>query len=184
MTVDYEKIVSILRDGIPELSLENVKFDIEKAVEDIGIDVRYSDMKGLDTDKTIAGYVHVVDGKPQIVVNGDEPVHRRRFTIAHELGHIFLHWGWLPGDELKEEYVEISYRNNTYNTKEERRREREADSFAAEFLAPLEEVKKSINRYIKRNITDKEDQIDEISEEYKVSNGTAYYLWRDAIKDL
>ena len=108
---------------------------------------------------------------------------RRRFTIAHELGHIFLHWQWLPGQILEDDLVEISYRNGEY-TREERIREREADSFAAEFLAPIKFVKKSIQSYQEDGIVEKEEQIDRLAREYKLSNGTAYYLWRDINREL
>jgi len=59
--------------------------------------------------------------RPLIVLtrNRANDVYRHRFTAAHELGHLVLH-GEATGDS---------------------RQEREADSFAAEFLTPTEEIR-------------------------------------------
>ncbi|MCP2169426.1 ImmA/IrrE family metallo-endopeptidase [Goodfellowiella coeruleoviolacea] len=55
--------------------------------------------------------------RPLIVLTPDraDDVHRHRFTAAHELGHLVLHGDTAPGDV---------------------QHEREADTFAAEFLTP------------------------------------------------
>lgn len=50
-------------------------------------------------------------------------VYRHRFTCAHELGHLVLHRDVVPGDP---------------------KQEREADAFAAEFLAPRAEIEPSL----------------------------------------
>lgn len=173
--VNYVKIVEIIREIAPQLSLKNVIEDIEEAVESVGISVKYSDMTHLETSN-VSGYVRVINGKPEIIVNFTDIETRRRFTIAHELGHVFLHWGWLPDKYLVEGLVEVSYRNGKY-TEEELKREREADKFAAEFLAPKKEVERSLKKYIEEGILDKEIQIKSLAEEYKVSNPMAYRLW-------
>jgi len=60
--------------------------------------------------------------RPIVVLTPDRAndVYRHRFTAAHELGHLLLHGEALPGDPLQE---------------------KEADSFAAEFLTPGEAIK-------------------------------------------
>lgn len=179
---NYEEIVELIRREIPQLSIEEVKRDIEAAVKNIGISIKYAGMFNEEL-KDVSGYVHVENGKPEIVVNFRDVETRRRFTIAHELGHIFLHWQWLPNQIIEDDLVEISYRNGEY-TREERIREREADSFAAEFLAPVKFVKKSVQSYLEDGIVEKEEQIDKLAREYKLSNGTAYYLWRDINREL
>ena len=86
----YENIVDLLRKEYPALSLDSVVDNIEEAVEKFGVKVKYSDMSHIQSDEEISGYVHVVDNKPEIVVNGLQNDRRQRFTIAHELGHIAL----------------------------------------------------------------------------------------------
>lgn len=65
-------------------------------------------------------------GFPVIIVNQNFSSDRKRFTIAHELGHLLLH---------NENYFPISsYRN----------KENEANEFAAEFLMPENEIRNSL----------------------------------------
>lgn len=171
----YEQFVDLLRKKYPALALDKVITDIEAAVEQFGIKVKYSDMLHIKSDEEVSGYAHVVNGLPEIVVNGLQSDRRQRFTIAHELGHILLHWKWLPGKRLPNELVEISYRKEVYLTEDEKQRERQADKFAAEFLAPLKKVLDFLPT-IKNQ--DKEVEISEISEKFKISNPAAYYRWK------
>ncbi len=65
--------------------------------------------------------------KPQVLINSDSPETRRKFTLAHELGHIIIPWhtGTIVSHPLKVEANE-----------EYRRMELEANQFAAELLLP------------------------------------------------
>ena len=56
-----------------------------------------------------------------------------RFTCAHELGHLLLHPNRLPGD---------------------RKQERQADQFAAEFLAPRAEIEPSLPKTVRLAVLD------------------------------
>lgn len=175
----YEQFVSLLRKKYPALSLKNVIEDIEKAVENFGIEVKYSDMSHINSSEEISGYVHVVDGVPEMVINGFQPKLRQRFTIAHELGHVLLHWQWQPGKQLPDSLVEISYRKESYSSDNDIQREEQADNFAAEFLAPLDDVVQFL-REIKEDIPDKEVQISMISDKFNISNPSAFYRWQAA----
>ncbi|MEI8408529.1 MULTISPECIES: helix-turn-helix domain-containing protein [unclassified Kribbella] len=65
--------------------------------------------------------------RPIAVLTPDraDDVYRHRFTAAHELGHILLHHDVAPSDQEKE---------------------REANAFAAEFLAPAAEILEDLPR--------------------------------------
>jgi len=68
-----------------------------------------------DVDENFDGLACFVNDKyPIIVVNGNFPVERKRFTLLHELGHLLLN---LPDCEIKEE-------------------EQLCNKFASEFLLP------------------------------------------------
>jgi Zn-dependent peptidase ImmA (M78 family)/transcriptional regulator with XRE-family HTH domain len=69
-------------------------------------------------------------GRPIIVVTPERAVsiYRYRFTCAHELGHLLLHFNPLPGD---------------------RQQEREADEFAAELLTPRAQIEPLLPRTIR-----------------------------------
>lgn len=64
---------------------------------------------------------------------------RMRFSIAHELGHLFLHMGYLINEQLWNEagnYKDSVYYRNGFGTEEN-----EANEFAGAFLMPEEEFK-------------------------------------------
>ena len=65
-----------------------------------------------------------IDGKWYIIYDDENLPARSRFTVAHELGHIFL------GHKLKK-----GYHARTFDTRRPQV-EHEADSFAARLLAP------------------------------------------------
>ncbi len=70
--------------------------------------------------------------KYEILVNKEDTKVRQRFTIAHEIGHYFLH-----KDFLKNEGVHIDailYRANNENEEEAKKREKEVDYFAGALL--------------------------------------------------
>ena len=76
---------------------------------------------------SISGYSRINEiGTPEIVVNVNHSKGRRRFTMAHELGHIILHWGW-PTFQPTKEYS-ILYRNEYDNSNTQL--ENEANEFA------------------------------------------------------
>lgn len=86
-----------------------------------------------------------------VLLNGDDvgifyrskdSLHRKRFTVAHELGHCCLH-----GDSLQDGYVE--FRNNTNIGLP---KEIEANTFAGELLIPEHSLHNIINRLIKPSI--------------------------------
>ena len=73
----------------------------------------------------------------KIILREGSPVNRERFSIAHELGHLFFHMGymidpekWNATSEFKDS---VYYRNG--NTEEEH----EANEFAAALLMPEKE---------------------------------------------
>lgn len=68
-------------------------------------------------------------GFPIIVVNKSFPNDRKRFTIAHELGHILLH-------------NESNFPVSQY--RDEKTKEKEANEFASEFLMPENDIKNSL----------------------------------------
>ena len=62
---------------------------------------------------------------------------RQRFSIAHELGHLVLHMGYLSNNELwreSESYKDIVYYRNGFSIEEV-----EANEFAGALLMPEEE---------------------------------------------
>lgn len=92
--------------------------NLTSIIEDLGITVIELDFCGLPID----GYhVKCNSQMPVIFVNNKISGDRARFTLAHELGHLLLH-------EYLDEDVED-----------------EANTFASEFLIPIETIKPDLN---------------------------------------
>lgn len=98
-------------------------------------------IKLLTTERRFEGRLELCAGKPTIFVNdhgrGSE-FPRTRFTLAHELGHFFLHRRWLSRGATFHD-AEILSGDNL------REVEREANDFAAECLLPERLVERFLN---------------------------------------
>lgn len=75
------------------------------------------------------------DRRPHVIFNSNRPQHRINFTLAHELGHILIPWhvGVIVSHAESEPEAES---DTVY-----RDMEREANEFAAEFLAPTDWIR-------------------------------------------
>ena len=87
-----------------------------------------------------------------IYTNARHPITRRRFTIAHEIGHFYLHRE-LIGDGITDDGL--------YRSRLKGRLESEANQFAANLLMPKELVWKFVERGV--------DTVEELAKEFNVS---------------
>ena len=134
--MDYEKIVHLVREIVPPLSLKSTNRDLAQAIRNSGINVRYSDMSHLPkNDGFIYGFVHTGQNSVNIVVNATMDSEQRRHIKAELLGYALLYLKWLPTEPIKETEVFIMSSKNInteihFNLSE----------FADEFLAPKKNV--------------------------------------------
>lgn len=88
----------------------------------------------------MSGFISYANNKRTIIcINPDRPIGHQNFTLAHEIGHLFLHYGENKDDTM----ADING-----NNKEDK--EQEAHQFAAEFIYPEKYVHKDL-AYIKKN---------------------------------
>ncbi|MBR3770657.1 MAG: ImmA/IrrE family metallo-endopeptidase [Clostridium sp.] len=85
----------------------------------------------------------------EMCVDPFQTLERRNFTIAHELGHLFIHMGYNIDDEIWEEQDERPYYR--YGNTE---MEYQANEFAGALLMPKDEYLKVMNRHTHGNIVD------------------------------
>lgn len=114
-------------------------------------------------DPSISGRIQKKDGTFEISYNAEHSKSRSEFTIAHELGHLFLHMGYLVNpdkwDAIDEYYDSPKYRQG-YSEEEY-----EANQFAGAFLMPSEEYRE----FVKKNSTDRKISINSIAAHFGVS---------------
>jgi Zn-dependent peptidase ImmA (M78 family) len=131
---------------------------VEPIAKKYGITINKTDLP-----ENISGMLH----KPSatIFVNQIHPKNRRRFTIAHELGHYFL--SSISGVHVDKQ-IGLVFRDE--NSKEAIFAEEiAANRFAAELLMPSDMVKNEIDKMDKSNLS-VEDMIQNIADLFEVSS--------------
>ncbi|MDK0667670.1 ImmA/IrrE family metallo-endopeptidase [Clostridium perfringens] len=136
----------LLRNGINNLADEvrNI-FNISSPVQDIDAVVRMLGgevVEELELENYADAKIEKVGDSFRITVLEGQPVTRRRFSIAHELGHLFLHMGYCIDEELWE-----SNEDNRYFRSLSGEKEYQAHEFAAALLMPKSEFKNEMARH-------------------------------------
>jgi Zn-dependent peptidase ImmA (M78 family) len=108
-------------------------------------------------NRNFSGMLIRKGGHALIGVNSSESSARQRFTIAHELGHFFLH----PN---KDAFVD--YRDNK-NRAMRTPREKQANMFAAALLMPRQSLMKDVQSISDEGFS--EDDITTLAQRYGVS---------------
>lgn len=81
----------------------------------------------IDGENEFSGKSILTDkGQPIILINKNMPNDRKRYTLAHELGHMIMHLDF------------------PYSDKTEKEIEKEANIFASEFLVPIREIRQEL----------------------------------------
>jgi Zn-dependent peptidase ImmA (M78 family) len=100
----------------------------------------------------------------EIAISPYQSAKRKKFTIAHELGHLFLHMGYLLDPDLWNVQDEKIYRR--FGTNEE---EYQANEFAAALLMPKEEFEKTVSELAEGSRID----VQQVADHFKVSVSAA-----------
>lgn len=102
--------------------------DMYKIPVDVISIAKANDIKVFEAslNKKISGAIRYNSStnKFEILINKDDAKVRQRFTIAHEIGHFFLHQEMLKSDEI---HIDIMYRMTN-------EQEKEVDYFAGALL--------------------------------------------------
>lgn len=131
-----KRITNLVNDLIQQYDL-GFPTNIEKLVEAIGAEVRSF---GDDSDK-LSGFAFHQNGQKIIGINSTESPQRQRFTIAHELGHLFLHRDKKINYDRVMGFMMFRDEHSSNGTD---RSEIEANTFAAELLMPSSQIRKDL----------------------------------------
>lgn len=121
-------------------AMEGQPVRVEALIRAAGLDVE----PAADLEESISGNIQRQrDGSYVIRANWREHDYRRRFTMAHELGHYILHRSIL--DEMGGTNDSTMYRTDikapVYNSHIGKLHEQQANSFAANLLMPEDAVR-------------------------------------------
>lgn len=103
-----------------------------------------------------------------IEIKKDLNKRRKRFTLAHELGHLFLHMGYKDEQRWNsaETYVDGAFRRTSGDFSVE---EQEANEFAGSFLMPENEFRKIVKKNMVVSLNMRVFDLDGIAEHFGVS---------------
>ncbi|WP_316807376.1 ImmA/IrrE family metallo-endopeptidase [Pedobacter agri] len=120
-------------------------------------------------DDNISGVLAINGLSKTIGINKADGPQRKRFTIAHELGHLILHQdkGNLFMDSILFRKTGEGY------TKREEKIEREANYFAANILMPEKRVKAKLKNFVSDFFDD--SIIDDLAKDFGVSVSAMNY---------
>lgn len=138
MPIRYNLIKKKVGELLDKNGVRSAPVPIEKVADSAGATIRY---RPLDND--LSGMVQRVDEKTAIIgINSSHADVRKRFSIAHEIGHLVLHDDeHLHVDEELRSNVQF---RNEYSSLGVDDREIEANQFAAEILMPEQVLLKDV----------------------------------------
>ena len=124
---------------------------ILKSLPDIVLPIKIEDiarLRGLEViayplGEDVSGLLAIKNGKGTIGYRQDEPKVRRRFTIAHELGHYELH---RDKSDLFVDKQFIYRGRNSSHTPVSQVMEQEANAFASAILMPTEYMRSEVGK--------------------------------------
>lgn len=120
--VDYKKIIETVYKLIAELEIKKLPVSVDYITNELWIkQIRNCDLQKPLLHLNQNGLAVLSKSKFYIIYNEKDNLQERRFTVAHEIGHILL--GHLFSNPTSQQEKEI--------------REQEADIFATFLLAPV-----------------------------------------------
>jgi Zn-dependent peptidase ImmA (M78 family) len=167
--------MSTLPQGITEKFANQYPVPVIAIANELGISV----FESVDFANGEAGLIRKEeDGSYAIYLNALDAPTRQRFTIAHEIGHFILHKDLLDKgeefvDNIKQPFNGVLHRTTGKpHQQEERKREVEANEFAANLLMPGETFK---------SVWNQNEVIEPVAEYFNVSSAAATIRAKDLL---
>lgn len=151
---------------LDEVSLRQHPIDPMKIADHVGVDVRYEKLT------EISGLTFHGERGSRIVVNELHSPTRKRFTLAHELGHHLLHSGHRL---VLDPSTRVSRRDELSSLATDSQ-EIEANAFAAELLMPASFLRQSLTDLLsKHSDLDSTEIVAHLAESFEVSDEAMQY---------
>jgi Zn-dependent peptidase ImmA (M78 family) len=138
--LSIQSIEKKLQDFLIDIDEKNFPIDLNRIVEKIGFEVNYYNFI-----KISGGIKYNQNGKGEIKIKSSDSIERRRFTVAHEIGHYVLHYKDAEDKDSIEQEIDLIEGHDVNETRDDvvlcdkkRQKEQEADMFAGMLLMPRE----------------------------------------------
>lgn len=152
-------------DLLSENSVTAFPVAVEKIARNMGVKVEYAPL-----EQELSGLAHIRDGVPIVGINALHSPVRQRFTLAHELGHVRLHW------QLLEKAVHVdkgSLRRDSLSSTGTDPVEIAANAFASELLMPTFLLKEIVGE---RSVDLEDDLlVQALAKKFRVSEAAVRY---------
>ena len=150
---------------LKECGINSRPVPLDEIIQHYGI--RLIELPGNDD---IFGAIISQEGKVVIAVNPNQHLNRRRFTVAHEIGHYFCHLNEQAALEHVDGDFRVHWRNGA-SSEGVNWPEIEANRFAAALLMP----EKLLRPDVERHSTLDRDVVQQLSSLYQVSRLAMHY---------
>lgn len=170
----FNQIENIATKTLIDYNLLKAPIDLERLAKKLKISIEEQDL-----DDDISGFLLKNNGKATVGINMYHADVRKRFTLAHEIGHFKLHNIESPI------FVDYSYKGSMLRSKESNKifrrnnndvnptMEKEANFFAANLLMPKMLVKEEIEKL--NNSLDYDNKVSKLAEVFEVSTQAMDY---------
>lgn len=166
---------------LKELLLDTVPVNIERIIRSHGIILNKNakpeeiGISGANrrSGESFIGEIKKEGEEYKILVLGSDHYYRKRFTMAHELGHFVLH------KDIIDRRGSIAESTDYQADGLSEEQEREADALAAEVLMPEDKIVKIFNETMGNQNGDREWTIEEMSKMFQVSKAAMRYRLDD-----
>ncbi len=135
------KIEKLINSILEEFKVKDLPVPIEKIILNRGLEI-----KAYDLGENVSVVLVINNGKGTIGYNPRESKVRKRFTLAHELGHYEVHREDIDNGIFIDKGFKVEFRNQASSTGEVLK-EQEANAFAAALLMPEKLLRKEIKNH-------------------------------------
>lgn len=160
----YARINTEVDRLLSEARIRKAPVPVDKIATSVGATVIYNNF-----NNEVSGVLIRKEGATIIGVANEQSPERKRFTIAHELGHFLLH----QGEEVHVDKAFFVKFRSPLSSKAEDVEEIEANAFAAALLMPMSFLVRDLQG-AQIDIEDGE-QIGELATQYQVSTQAMTY---------
>lgn len=130
MRASRKRVIARAQDLLQNNRVTEPPVPVVQIVKKLGVRLRFSPL-----DSELSGMIYIKKGRPIIGVNALHHPNRRRFTIAHECGHLILHKAQITKEIHIDKTFPMLMRDSMSATGVDKM-EIEANMFAAELLMP------------------------------------------------